>query len=390
MATPPEGLGIRQRKAGFVVSEDETGERRGSSVNDGSYLISRVLGALSLSCFLAAALYPTQWQTPPSELRAGAQLVAEVQSKYQRIVVTRFQRDTRLFLDGMLQFSSVDEHRYHEVLVHPALLAVRKLGGNPKRVLVLGGGDGMAVREILKYAEVEEVLVIDLDAAVTRLFTRDGDDSGNGGTEVGGGTDVDLPDLNGNAFSDERVRVVNDDALAFVRRADAHTWDAIIMDLPDPNSELLAGLFTLEVFRSTLRLLRPVHGVLVTQATSPFAHSSAFWCIFDTLRAAAAAAAPPTSAGTVRPLKVTVPSFGVWGFALWTPRRLELQELALAPSVPLQFLTPQILRVLHIFGLDEGERHKHAEGTSASINTDQHLIVHELFRTANFELGLEY
>ena len=108
------------------------------------------------------------------ELRAGAELVAEVQSQYQRLVVTRFQRDTRLFLDGMLQFSSVDEHRYHEVLVHPVLLAARKLGGIPRRVLVLGGGDGMAVREILKYAGVAEVLVVDLDPAVTRLFTRGG------------------------------------------------------------------------------------------------------------------------------------------------------------------------------------------------------------------------
>ena len=166
------------------------------------------------------------------------------------------------------------------------------------------------------------------------------------------------------------------------------------MDLPDPNSGLLARLFTREFFRSTLRLLRPTHGVLVTQATSPFAHSSSFWCIVDTLRAAAATPTAPGGTvggpGSVRPLKVTVPSFGVWGFALWTPRRLELQELALAPSVPLQFLTPETLRVLHVFGRDEAEGHRHTDGTSASINTDKHLIVHEMFRTANFELGLEH
>ena len=203
----------------------------------------------------------------------------------------------------------------------------------------------MAVREILKYTEVEEVLVIDLDATVTRLFTRDGNGGGNGGTEVGGGTDVDLADLNGDAFSDERVRVVND-GLSVRWRADAHTWDAIIMDLPDPNSELLAGLFTLKYFAALSaccapytgardasdKSLRPQHCVLVH-----FRYASR-------LRLAA-----PPSAGTVRPRKSRFPvlACGV--------RTMDAQETRVAGTrpgaiVPLRFLTPQILRVLHIFG----------------------------------------
>src|SRR5690606_17626913 len=123
----------------------------------------------------------------------GAPIVHVSQSPYQRVVITQSTRSTRLFLNGNLQFSSDDEYRYHEALVHPAVAA---LGRAPRRALVLGGGDGLAVRELLRYEGVERIDLVDLDAAVTDLFR-------------------DLPlaaRLNGGSLSDPRVHVVNDDA----------------------------------------------------------------------------------------------------------------------------------------------------------------------------------
>src|SRR5207244_7493823 len=87
-------------------------------------------------------------------------------SRYQRIVLTSWKDDVRLFLNSHLQFSSRDEYRYHEALVHPGLAAVPA----PRRVLILGGGDGLAVREILKYPQVESITLVDLDPAMTKIF----------------------------------------------------------------------------------------------------------------------------------------------------------------------------------------------------------------------------
>jgi spermidine synthase len=86
-------------------------------------------------------------------------------SAYQRIVITRGRAGFQLFLNGNLQFSSTDEYRYHEALVHPAMM----LNESPRRVLVLGGGDGLALREILKYPSVEWVTLVDLDPDMTNL-----------------------------------------------------------------------------------------------------------------------------------------------------------------------------------------------------------------------------
>src|SRR5690242_8072605 len=111
---------------------------------------------------------------------------------YQRIVITRDGSDIRLYLNNNLQFSSRDEYRYHEALVHPGLGRL----GQPRDVLVLGGGDGLAVREVLKYPSVTNVVLVDLDPEMTRLFS----------------TQEMLLRLNESAFKSPRVRVTNADA----------------------------------------------------------------------------------------------------------------------------------------------------------------------------------
>ena len=96
------------------------------------------------------------------------QVVYATSSPYQRIVLTRSKQELRLFLNGNLQFSTADEYRYHEALVHPVMSALP----DAKRVLVLGGGDGLAIREILRYPGVEEIVLVDLDPSMTSFCLR--------------------------------------------------------------------------------------------------------------------------------------------------------------------------------------------------------------------------
>jgi spermidine synthase len=250
------------------------------------------------------------------------EVVHAEQSRYQRIVLTRWRDDLRLFIDGNIQFSSVDEHRYHETLVHPAL----GLAASRAEVLVLGGGDGLAVREVLRHPEVRAVTVVDLDPAMTRL-----------------GRDYPaLRALNGAALSDPRVHVLNQDAHRFLETTTGR-YGAILADLPDPNGDALAKLYSVEFYRLARRHLSP-GGVFVTQATSPFFSRDAFWCVVRSVRAAG-----------LRPLPihVYVPSFGDWGFVLAAERELRLEGLRLPGS--LRFLTPDLAPALAVFDGDTGE-----------------------------------
>lgn len=254
------------------------------------------------------------------EIYFGAPIVYSAQSPYQRIVITQSTRTSRLFLNGNLQFSSDDEARYHEVLVHPAVGA---LGRDPRRVLVLGGGDGLAVRELLRYPSIERVLLVDLDPAMTDLFRT-------------------LPlavELNEGALSDPRVEVKNDDAFRFLETAN-EAFDLIVVDFPDPSNYALGKLYTLTFFER-LRERLSTHGVVVVQATSPYYARRAYWTVATTMEAAGF---------PVVPMHVYVPSFGVWGFHLGGISRPPT-ELRIDPS-RLRFLEPELLDGLFQFATD--------------------------------------
>lgn len=243
---------------------------------------------------------------------------------YQRIVITRWRGDVRLYLDGHLQFSTVDEARYHESLVIPAMEAA----GRPARVLVLGGGDGMATRVILRYPSVERVDLVDLDPEMTRLFS----------------TRSDLTTLNEGALLDPRVTVHNVDAGAFLE-ASTESWDVILADFVDPHAETLARLYSVSFYALVQRRLRE-HGVFVTQATSPFYAPEAFWCIERTVNAVADGPVPRR----VTPYRVNVPSFGEWGFVALGPADVDLRQLR--PSVATRYLDEDALNALFAFGAE--------------------------------------
>ena len=222
-------------------------------------------GWLVLIALAAAFLAANRITAFAEQSYYGDPVVYERHTPYQRLVITRWKDDTRLYLNGNLQFSSRDEARYHEALVLPAMQMAR----SPARVLILGGGDGLAAREVLKYPQVQHITLVDLDAEMTRTFA----------------TSATLSALNGGALTHPKLRVINTDAAQWLE-TDRGAYDVIIIDLPDPSNFSLGKLYSVPMYR-----LAP----------------NAYWSVVATLEAAGLHTAP---------YHVYVPSFGEWGYVL--------------------------------------------------------------------------
>lgn len=241
-------------------------------------------------------------------------------SPYQRVVLTRSTNDLRLYLNGNLQFSSRDEYRYHEALVHAGLARLPLA----RKILILGGGDGLAAREVLRYPQVEHVTLVDLDASVTRLFSQQ----------------ENLSELNGHALSSPKLRVINADAFTWLREQ-RDVFDFIIADFPDPSNFSVGKLYTTAFFELARSALTR-EGGFVVQCTSPFVARRSFWCVDATLHAVGF---------QTEPYHVYVPSFGEWGFILASPEPLPL-VWNLPPG--LRYLTPNSAHLLFEFPPDMG------------------------------------
>jgi len=180
---------------------------------------------------------------------------------YQRLVLTRRQERLRFYINGALQFDSIDEYRYHETLVHPALGLLPQV----EQVLILGGGDGMAARELLKDPRIQSITLVDLDPAVTTLFS----------------TTPLLTTLNRHSLTDPKLKVVNADAWKFLEQAQP-LYDLVVIDLPDPNNASLSRLYSSSFYQLVKQHVAQT-GIILTQATSPLFSRQAFWCINQTL-----------------------------------------------------------------------------------------------------------
>ncbi len=239
---------------------------------------------------------------------------------YQRIVLTRDANDIRLYLNNNLQFSSRDEYRYHEALVHPGLARLKE----PHNVLVLGGGDGIAVREILKYSSVSNVTLVDLDPEMTKLFS----------------TQELLVRINESSLRSPNVHVINADAFTWLQ-ANTNQFDFIVADFPDPSNFSLGKLYT-TAFYARIHSALKTSGSFVVQCTSPWVARKSFWCVDETLR---------VSGFITEPYHLYVPSFGEWGFILASHEPLPL-ELHLPEN--LKFISESSTRDMFHFPPDMG------------------------------------
>jgi spermidine synthase len=243
------------------------------------------------------------------------------QSPYQQITLTKNRDDLRLYLNRVIQFSSRDEYRYHEAL------ALIPAGATPKvrKALILGGGEALLARELLKLPELESVTVVDLDDRVFDLARRHNR----------------IRALNAGAMEDPRLQSLAMDAAVFLRE-DTNFYDLILADLPDPSSESVARLYSTWFFGMAKARLRP-NGVFATQATSPFHTRKTFWAIHETLRA--------VGFEHLRPYNVLVPSFGVWGFIMAGG---DGSPPVLRADVPRRYLTQESLDKMFYFPPDIG------------------------------------
>ncbi len=292
-----------------------------------TYLFRGQLGAgyvLRAGCFATLALlgggmvFADRISSSADNSLYADEVIFSRDTRYQRIVLTKWKDDLRLFLNSHLQFSSRDEYRYHEALVHPGLSALP----GARRVLVLGGGDGLAVREILKYSSVESITLVDLDPEMTQLFSRH----------------PVMSALNQHSLTAPRVHVINADAFRWLD-TNAERYDFIVVDFPDPTSYSLGKLFTTTFYRLAAKHLS-AGGLMVVQSTSPLFARQSYWCIVESVKQAGL---------RTYPYHVYVPSFGEWGFVIgsFTP-----YEPPAALPAGLRFLSARNVGEMFIFPVD--------------------------------------
>jgi spermidine synthase len=243
-------------------------------------------------------------------------------TSYQRIIVTKGKTGYSLFLNGNLQFNSFDEYRYHEALVHPAMISAAE---NPKRILVLGGGDGLALREILKYKSVENITLVDLDEGMTSVSSKV----------------PALAELNNNSLQNSKVSVINADAFVWLDNNEVEPFDVAIVDFPDPNNFALGKLYSTRFYNLLKKKMKPDASIVI-QCTSPLMARQSYWCIIKTIE----------SVGfKVKPYLTAVPSFGIWGYALVKFEDFE-EPTTLPEDFDLRFLNNKSISTLFTFTAD--------------------------------------
>ncbi len=284
----------------------------------------KILTAISIAVLIlltAFTVYGTRLSSFAEKHLYFDQIIYKKQTQYQKIVVTKsnITNEHRLYIDGHIQFSSRDEYRYHESLVHPLL----SVPGKKENVLVLGGGDGLAVREILKHDDVKLIHLVDIDPEMTKIGKRL----------------YLLSKLNDHSLDNEKLTIYNQDAFTFINKAGI-LYDRVIIDMPDPHNEAINKLYSKEFYTMIRKRMSP-NGILVTQSSSPFFTHKTFWSIEKTLDA--------VFEDTLS-YHVTIPSFGIWGFNM---ARMNTEiPTNFKFNVKTQFMDEPTMQAAMIFGKD--------------------------------------
>ncbi len=258
------------------------------------------------------------------QARYKDQVVFEQQSKYQKLVITQWKNHHWLFINGSQQFSTLDEAMYHEPLVHP----VMKLTPQRQNILIMGGGDGLAMREILKYPDVQKVTLVDLDPAMTDL----------------GKNNPILRDVNKDAMRHPKLKILNQDGYTFLANTQEY-FDVVIIDLPDPRTIELGRLYSQEFYQMCYKQLRP-HGLIITQSGSPYYSTRAFECINRTVAKA--------GFNTIQ-MHAQILTLGEWGWTIGAKSldketlKKQLQKLDFK-DIQTQWLNQEAMQMMTSFG----------------------------------------
>ena len=316
-----------------------------------------VFGSVVVAVVIAAFLFGDTLVLHSEQRRYRDKIVFSTTSRYQKIVITEFRNHHWLYLDGNLQFSTIDEHRYHEPLVHPAML----LADKATDVLLLGGGDGLAAREILRHKKLQKLTVVDIDPQMTALAR----------------THPLLININATAFHDPKVTIINTDAFTFLQK-NTQQYDVIIADFPDPRSADLARLYSRQFFLSAFHNLRH-NGVFVTQAGSPLFARRAFLAVLKTMRTLYPAL----------PLHTTIASMGDRGWVLAIKNRqfntTQLQARIATLNfdhLPLRYLDRNTLNTM----LGGQGKHFYAGYDNIQINSLSSLSLYRYYQKGQWEL----
>lgn len=278
----------------------------------------KLLAWIVIATLVIAFALANKIQDFSEELSYHDRVIFSKSTPYQRIVITKHKNDIRLFLNNNLQFSSVDEYRYHESLVHPLMSALP----NKDTIVILGGGDGLAAREVFKYKEVKKIILVDLDPAVTQLFT----------------THPMLSSLNHNVFKNPKIQVINQDAFIWMLEQKKQ-FSAFIIDFPDPSNFSVGKLYSLSFYNRLFKNLKE-NGVVVIQSTSPLVAPKSYWCVENTLKKAGFLTVP---------FHTYVPAFGDWGYVMASKQPLQFTQ-ALPES--LLYYSPKTFDAMCVFPKD--------------------------------------
>lgn len=259
-------------------------------------------GYIVLFCLLAGFVYADRIMSFAESASYKERIIYSKSSPYQRIIITKNDNDLRMYLNGNLQFNSSDEYRYHEALIHLPIQYTKKISN----VLVLGGGDGMAARELLKYPMIKSIQLIDLDKAVTDLFK----------------INPLLTKLNHEALLSPKVKIHNIDAFIWLKN-NKEKFDLIVIDFPDPSNYSIGKLYSTSFYKALYKSLDE-DGTAVIQSTSPYVAPNSFWCIYNTIQ---------DVGFNPKPYHVFIPSFGDWGYVMLNKNNVWQKHQAIAPHL---------------------------------------------------------
>lgn len=314
--------------------------------------VLQILGVGVVALLVGGGIFAEEIVNYGEQSRYLDRVIFQKQTRYQKIVLTQYKQDYWLYLNGHLQLSTFDEYLYHEPMVH----ATMGLSENPQDVLVLGGGDGCAIREVLKYPSVETITLVDLDPEMTRL----------------GAEHPVFRAMNEGAFDSPKVRVLNEDGFNYLEDT-KDFYDVIIIDFPDPKTIDLNRLYTLEFYRLCYNQLRP-NGVLITQAGSPYYATRAFRSIQKTIGAAGF---------HTLPLHNQVLTMGEWGWVVASKRlpaeamKARIRQLKLE-ALQLRWLNEEALLLITSFGKDWRDT------LPPEVNTIHDQVIYRYYQKGNW------